>query len=428
MTTSAHLDAASVPVLPGEQARVVLEVRNSSAIVEAYTFEVLGAPAAWSVVEPAGLSLNPGTAGQVTVVVSPPRDTTVPPGDMPLAVRVLPQELPDWATVPEGTLHVLPYAEVTAELTPQMTQSRGRARFRVAIDNRGNHPLAVSLRGADRSQALVFGLPKTPVTVDPGRAAFVQVPVRAKKRLWRGVAVPHAFQLTATPASQQAVVEPVVLDGTYVQQPVLSSLLLRAVAAVLALALALVGVWYGLLKPAVRSAAKEAVKDPIATAATQAASANQKAEDAKNAANGAEQAAKKVGATPSPLKPGEGPEAPPDAELFSTRLSASASAGATRTSPYTVPPGKTLRLTDLVLENPQGDQGRVTIAVGGKTLLAPALENFREQDFHWASAILVTEGQKVTLTVSCRAPGTPPGSGSAPTQCASAALISGTLE
>ncbi|MFG1804913.1 hypothetical protein [Streptomyces sp. NPDC049040] len=428
MTTSAHLDAAPVPVLPGEQARIVLEVRNSSTIVEAYTFEVLGAPAAWTVVEPAELSLYPNTTGQVTLVASPPRDTTVPPGDLPLAVRVLPQERPESATVPEGTLEVLPYAEATAELTPQMAQSRGRARFQVAVDNRGNHPLTVGLRGADRSQALRFGFPASPTVVDPGRAAFIQVPVRPKRRLWRGVAVPHAFQLTVTPASQQAVVEPIVLDGTFVQQPVLSSALLRAAVAVVALAGILLGIWYGLLRPAVRSAAKEAVKDPVATAATQAASANQKADDAKNAAKGAEQAAKSVGATPSPLAPGQGPEAPANAELFSTRLTAAGSAGASGTGSYPVPPGKTLRLTDLVLENPQGDSGTVTIAVGGKTLLAPALENFREQDFHWASAILVTEGQKVTITVACRQPGTPPGSGPAPSQCSSAALISGTLE
>lgn len=428
MTTSAHLDAAPVPVLPGEQARIVLEVRNNSTIVEAYSFEVLGAPAAWTVVEPAEISLYPNTSGQVSLVASPPRDATVPPGDMPLAVRVLPQERPETATVPEGTLLVLPYAEVSAELTPQMAQARGRARFQVAVDNRGNHPVAVGFKGTDRSQALAFGVPSAPTTVDAGRAAFVQIPVRPKRRLWRGVAVPHAFQLTVTPASQQAVVEPIVLDGTYVQQPLLSSALLRAAVAVVALAGILLGIWYGLLRPAVRSAAKEAVKGPVATAATQAASANQKAADAKNAANGAEQAAKSVGAKPSPIAPGEGPEAPPNAALFSTRLTADAAGGATGTGSYPVPPGKTLRLTDLVLENPQGDSGTVTISVGDKTLLSPALENFREQDFHWASAILVTEGRKVTISVSCRQPGTPPGSGPAPTQCAAAALISGTLE
>lgn len=88
---------------------------------------------------------------------------------------------------------------------------------------------------------------------------------------------------------------------------------------------------------------------------------------------------------------------------------------------------------------PQGDSGTVTISVGGKTLPAPALENFREQDFHRASAILVAAGQKVTITVAYRRAeghdhgrlppaGTPPGSGPAPTQCSAADLISGTLE
>ncbi|MFD3457452.1 hypothetical protein ACFWVC_35410, partial [Streptomyces sp. NPDC058691] len=64
----------------------------------------------------------------------------------------------------------------------------------------------------------------------------------------------------------------------------------------------------------------------------------------------------------------------------------------------------------------------------GKTLLAPALGNFREQDFHWASAILVPEKQKVTDTVACRKPGTPPDTTPAPTACDAAALISRTLE
>ncbi|WUH92728.1 hypothetical protein OG900_23205 [Streptomyces sp. NBC_00433] len=428
MTTSAHLDAAAVPVLPGEQARIVLEVRNNGTIVEAYTFEVLGAPAAWTVVEPAELSLYPNTAGQVTLVASPPRDTTVPPGELPLAVRVLPQERPDTATVPEGTLEVLPYAEVGAELSPKMVQARGRARFQVAVDNRGNHPVAVGFTGTDRSQALAFGLPSAPTRVDPGRAAFVQVPVRAKRRLWRGVAVPHAFQLTVTPASREVAVEPVVLDGTYTQQPLLSGTLLRALVAVAALAGILLGIWYGLLRPAVRSAAKEAVKGPVATAATRAASADQKAQDAKNAADGATKSLEKLGVTPTPAAPGQGPDAPSSAQLFSTRLTAGAGSGGTGSASYPVPPGKTLRMTDLLLENPQGDSGTLTISVGGRTVLAPALENFRDLDFHWASAILAAEGQKVTITVSCRRPGTPAGAAAAPTQCAAAALLNGTLE
>ncbi|HEY5835151.1 hypothetical protein [Streptomyces sp.] len=454
MTTSAHLDAAPVPVLPGEEARITLELRNNGSLVEAYGFEVVGPAAGWTQVEPVTISLYPDTAGQVTLIARPPRDSTVPPGDLAFGVRVLPREQPETATVPEGVLRVLPYAQVSAELAPQMAQGRGRARYRIAVDNRGNHPVAVTLTGADRSQALRFGLPSAPTVVGPGRAAFVQMPVRPRRRLWRGVAVPHSFQVTAVPgvdprgraeeassvegllepdgnpAELTAPAEPVVLDGTYVQQPVLGSGLLRAAVAVLALAGVLVGIWYGLLRPAVRSAAKAAVEEPVAAAASQAARANQQAEAANSAAQGAADAARSVGATPPPVpvEPGQGPVAPAGAQLFSKRLSATATAGGTDSGTYTVPAGKTMRLTDLVLENPQGDSGVVTIAVGGRTLLAPALENFREQDFHWASAILVPERQKVSLTVSCGAPGTPPGPGPAPTTCASAALISGTLE
>lgn len=432
MTTSAHLDAAPVSVLPGEEARITLELRNNSSIVEAYGFEVLGPAAGWTEVEPVTISLYPDTTGQVTLIARPPRDSSVPPGDLTFGVRVLPQERPETATVPEGVLRVLPYAQVTAELTPKMAQSRGRARFQIAVDNHGNHPVSVAFTGADRAQALRFGFPSSPTVVEPGRAAFVQLPVRPKRRLWRGVTVPHAFQVTARPKPSSddltATADPIVLDGTYVQQPLLSSALLRAAAALIVLAGVLVGVWYGLLRPAVRSAAKEAVKDPVATAASQASDANKRAENAQNAAKGAEQAAKSVGASPHPVKPGEGVAPAADATLFSTRLTASASAGGTGSGTYVVAVGKTMRLTDLVLENPQGDSGVVTIAVGGKTLLAPALENFREQDFHWASAILVPEKEKVTITVTCRTPGTPPGTTPAPTTCDAAALISGTLE
>ena len=102
--------------------------------------------------------------------------------------------------MPEGVLQrAAVRARSAAELTPQMTQGRGRARFRVAVDNRGNHPVAVTFSGTDRSQALGFGLPSAPTVVEPGRAAFVQLPVKPKRRLWRGVAVPHAFQVTVTP-------------------------------------------------------------------------------------------------------------------------------------------------------------------------------------------------------------------------------------
>ncbi|MGW1766882.1 COG1470 family protein [Streptomyces sp. NPDC002073] len=434
MTTSAHLDAAPASVLPGEEARIPLELRNSGNVVEHYAFEVLGPAARWSTVEPATLSLYPDTAGQVELVVTPPRDTTVPPGELTYGVRVLPQEQPQHATVPEGVLHIRPYADFTAELTPRMGQGRTGAAFQVALDNRGNYPLAVALSGKDAGELLTFTFPAAATVVEPGRAAFVKLPVKPKRLIWRGMAVPHVFQVTAAPApgpDGAPDVPPAPLDGSLLQRPVISAGLIRILVALLILLAVLAGLWFGLLRPVVRSAAKEAVKGPVQTAASKAAEAQKAAEDAKKAASGGSDG--KPGddkPSPSPgvsVKPGEGPQPLPQAALFSHRLTASAPANGTDSATYKVPEDKVLRLTDLVLENPQGDTGTVTLSVAGKPLLAPALENFREQDFHWASAILVGAKQEITVTVTCRTVGRPP-SGPNPTKCATAALFSGTLE
>ncbi|MEV7419223.1 hypothetical protein [Streptomyces sp. NPDC089919] len=472
MTTSAHLDATPTSVLPGAEVRIPLELRNNGNVVEAYGFEVLGPAARWATVEPAALSLYPNTSGEVELVVRPPRDTTVAPGELTYGVRVLPQEQPEHATVPEGVLRILPYADFTAELTPRMATGRTGATYQVAVDNRGNYPLVVALSGKDAGELLKFKLPPGDTVVAPGRAAFVKVPVKPKRRMWRGTPLPHVFQLHALPAPAGAApadpaagvvpapraegaagvpgvpakapegagpepvpeIAPVALDGTLLQQPLVSAGLIRALVAALALIGLLAGLWFGLLRPAVRSAAKEAVKEPVKAAEAKADDAKKAAEDAKKAASGGSEGGKpKPGASPtpgpspSPKKPGEGPAPQPQAALFSSRLKAEAPAGGTGTATYTVPAGKVLRLTDLILENPQGDSGTVTFAVGGRTLLSPALENFREQDQHWGSALLATAKQEITLTLTCRTVGHPPSS-PAPTKCATAALLSGTLE
>ncbi|MFC5644921.1 hypothetical protein [Kitasatospora cinereorecta] len=428
MTTTARLEPSATSVRPGEETRVGLELRSAGGageIVEAFRFEVVGAPAGWAVVEPESVSVYPGRTAQAVLVLRPPAEPAPPAGTVPYAVRVVSVDRPDHTLVPEGVLEVLPVERLDAELLPRMSQGRGGARHRIAIDNRGNRPVAATLTGSDRGELLTFSLPPVPTVTEPGRAAFVRAGVKPKRRIWRGQAVPHAFQVQVTPEGGA----PITLDGTFLQQPVLGKGLLKAVVAVVAVAAALAGVWFGLLRPAVRSAAKEAVKDPVQAAQSQAAEAAQKAAGAQNAAAAAQKAA---GMTPSPgaagpATPGTGPEPGAGAALFSHRLTVAPKQDKQATDTFPVPAGKTLRLTDLVLENPQGDTGTITIAVDDKPLLSPALENFREQDFHWSSALIVTGGQHITLTVTCRQIGQPP-TAPAPTSCNAAGLLSGALE
>lgn len=81
-------------VSPGAEATTTLTVRNDGDIVEAYTLEVVGDCAAWTTVEPARVSLYPGTSETVAVRLAPPRSHEVKAGEVPLGVRVLPHGAP----------------------------------------------------------------------------------------------------------------------------------------------------------------------------------------------------------------------------------------------------------------------------------------------------------------------------------------------
>ncbi len=63
-------------VSPGGTATTTLTVRNDGDIVEAYTLEVVGDCAAWTTVEPARVSLYPGTSETVALTFAPPRSPT----------------------------------------------------------------------------------------------------------------------------------------------------------------------------------------------------------------------------------------------------------------------------------------------------------------------------------------------------------------
>ncbi|MYW11801.1 hypothetical protein GT034_26115, partial [Streptomyces sp. SID2563] len=261
MSLTASLDASTVSAAPGAETAVPLQVRNSGQTVEEYRFEVVGACAAWAAVEPAVLSLYPGDSGTVSLMLRPPRDATVPAGETPFGVRVVPTGEQGETVVPEGRVTVLPFTETTAELVPRGSHGALAGRHQLAVDNRGNTPVTVRLGaqpGTERAR-VVFAAPE--LQVAPGKAEFAKLRVRPVKRMWRGTPVTHPFQVFAATqvAEGQDPVEPVLVDGSYEQEPLLPRWLPRALITAAVLVLALVGLWYALLRPAVKSAAREAV-------------------------------------------------------------------------------------------------------------------------------------------------------------------------
>lgn len=422
MTTFAELDRPTVVVVPGEEATITLTVRNDSDIVEAYEFEVLGECAPWTTVAPARLSLYPGTAENVTVLLRPPRSPDVRAGEKPLGVRVLPVERPDTGTVSESTVVVAPFSVTDPELVPQRRRAWRSARYSVTLANLGNTPVIASLAAADTEQQLRFRQPERTPEIAPGETEPTRLRARARKLIWFGKPVTRTFRVDLDPVPAQPVdpdtPERHELDGEFVQLPLLPRWLLALLAALLALVLA----WFMLVRPAITSAATQAADDKAQQIAQAASAARQPPGGGGGGATSSSQPPEGDGGASSAAPP-----PPPGTGLQSSAtIQVRVNAGGSGTSSYVVPAGKTFRITDILLANPQGDEGLLTIVFGPQTITRIALETFRNQDYHWVTPIDVPAGRTVDATVTCTKPGTPASGVPAP-NCLELLNVSGEL-
>ncbi|MFF4382605.1 hydrolytic protein [Kitasatospora sp. NPDC001547] len=451
MTTSAELGLPALTVAPGGVATATLTVRNDLDIVEAYTFEVVGDCAAWTTVEPARVSLYPGTSETVTVRLAPPRSSASRAGEFPLGVRVLPVERPDLVRVPETTVTVTPFHELQAALAPRRRRGWLRGRYRASVRNQGNAPTTVAFTPGQAGEDLRFAVTPEKLRLEPGESGEVRVQARTRKLIWFGKPATWPFEVTVGPeerpeskdgkdgrtgssvpeAAAPAPQKPV-LDGEFVQLPIFPTWLLALLAALIALLLA----WFALVRPAVRSSAKQAAEQAVVAqqSATPAVPAGAPAGDAPGApANGATPGGQAKPGAGKPATgpggqggPGASPAVPGTGQQFSETIDVQTANGAAGTGSYPVPHGKVLDITDIVVANFQGDQGVVTITAGNKTITTIALETFRNQDYHWVTPIQVPEDQTVTANVTCEAPGTP-ASGKQAATCHELLNVSGTL-
>ncbi|MFE7533823.1 hypothetical protein ACFU67_06030 [Streptomyces rhizosphaericola] len=449
MSLTASLDATSVTAAPGEVTALPLQILNSGRTVEEYHFEVVGACAAWSAVEPAVLSLYPGDSGTVSLMLRPPRDATVPAGETTFGIRVMPRGEAADTVVPEGRVTVLPFTETTAELVPRSSNGSRSGRHQLAVDNRGNVPVTVRLgaRPGTEQARVDFDVPE--LRIEPGEARFGKLRVRPARRMWRGTPVTHPFQVSAAPqaAEGEEAPPPVLADGSYQQDPILPRWLPRALITAAVLVLALVGLWYALLRPAVTSAAREAVTPEAVRSA--AAADRSRAPDGTGpdgsgpdgtGPGGSDSAGTGTGpggasgATPSPgasgasgTGSGTGDPAAGTPTSAQVRVQDGVGGGPNTGTALEVPAGHTFQLTDIVVQNPQGDAGTVTVTAGGNTsVLSLGLENFRDSDYHFVTPIQVPAGSKVTMTIDCRRVGRPVGA-PAPARCSTSMFLGGTM-
>lgn len=459
MGSSASLDRPELAVEPGQQVSAQLRVRNSGSVVDQFTFQGLGAAAAWIEAEPDVLSLFPGAEGSVTIWFRPPRSPNVAPGPTPFGVKVVSSEDAAGSTVEEGVITVGRFADRSVELYPVTARGRRKARFELAVDNRGNAPIEIEVAGSDPENACRYDFSSPVFVVEPGTAQFTKFDVVPHDRFWKGPPKTHQFQVLVTervrhtelPAPQMAGAPPApgapppppptpiagtpvvpvgakpeTVTGTFLQEAMLPPWLIKAVIALLALILLLWILWLTLFKPTVESAAKDAVAAPIAslndkvdqlttttppgggggaaTTTTLAGGGGGSATTTTTAGGGGTVTTTTVASATTTTTATNGfATAFGNPADFSLGVGSVVPAGTSQDFPNAF--SNTFAVTDVILQNPNGDTGIVQIKRDGNVLLQSALENFRDLDLPRVAPYMFNPGQTLTMTITCVTPG-----------------------
>ncbi len=388
MGAIAVLGTRSLAVAPGAQASAEIRVRNNGTVVDQFTIQVLGDAAAWSTAEPPVISLFPGAEQTARITFKPPRSPSVPAGPMAFGVRVASQEDPAGSVVEEGQLQVGAYSEISAELAPRTSRGRTSATHDLAIDNRGNTVLNASVTGLDPDRTLAYDIRPPAMVIDPGAAAFTKVAVKPRKRFWRGQPRTHAFQLQLD--GGQA---PVLVGGSMLQEPILPSWLLKALALLAAALVALALIWLLFLQPAIRSTAQERAEEVLRDVGI--------TPNPNGNSNGQP--------TPTPTTPGQtaSPTTPtPTPGPVEVQAPRDGRIGAGE-PPLAPSEDRTLFVTDLVFSNPDGTSGTLRLRRSGQDLFVLNLDNFRDLDFHFVTPIAVASDQNLRLVCDGTCDGPP---------------------
>ena len=419
MAVSALLTPSSVEVEPGASVSTEVVVRNTGAVVDEFTIEVLGAARAWTTVSTPVVSLFPGGEGRFALIIAPPRLSSVRAGEVDLVVKVTSKEDPAGSVVEEGIISVRAFTAPSIELVPRTVTGWRRASAELAVDNRGNVATTTQVSAADPDAALRFIVEPADVVVQPGAAGFAAVKVSAVKTFWRGPDRSVSYTVTAATGDGVALS----VGGTFVQRARLPRWLLRALLLALLLLVALFLLWQGVLKPAVRTAAREAAVKQVDKAAEKAAQQTAAALGATPGGGGGASgggaggggAGGGGGATTTTVAGGAsgtgttgvastGGDDGRGGTSIDKRIAVSANSGSSANQSWDpAPKGTRFSLTDIVLQNPQGDTGLLRIKRGDEVLLETAVENFRDLDFHYVAAYSF-EDQKLTVEVDCRNP------------------------
>ncbi len=369
MTSQAHFVSTHVAVALGTTTTERLVVVNDGDEEETYRLTPAGLAAGWVTLRPTTLTVPAHAEETVEVEIHPPRLPTTSAGPTGLTVRIATQR-PDTEVLEAPiTLDVQPVRDRRLSLLQPAQRGKRGATYELTLENRGNVQASCRMRLVDPTGRLEADFEPPAVGVDPGGTALVRAKVHTSQRQWERRRRTLTFRVEA----EQAGVSTVGTTGTLVQTPMLPERLGSWVAGLVAVLAVLAGAWFVVVKPAIDDAAADAVDERLASsvpttvvdppATTTAAPTTAFATVATTAAPTT------VAATPPTTT-----TVTTSGALFSTLLQANVAPGQFGEAAYTVPDGTVLRITDVIVQNPNGDRGVASLSVGDDPKLSWTLE------------------------------------------------------
>ena len=403
MAVQAWFVQEDTTVRPGTSTSLSVVVENVGERTETYTIIPAGLSAAWTTVTRPNVTLFGGSRDVIEVTVRPPAIPSMTSGPTAVAVRVLPQSDPDESTVTETIITVSPFDDRRITMLQPLLRGRRRATYEFTVDNHGNNLASCRLHLVDTSGRVDGSFDPPAVGVAPGSSSLVRLKLRARRSFFRRAERQVDFEIEATEPEH----DPATGRATLIQPSTIPVRTIGRTALALAGIALVIAAWYWVVRPEIRDAADRAVADRVDEFVP------------------TESTVVTTTTTTVPLQE-EDPVAVPETvgEPISYRIAVDVGITQERSESISVPPDSQFLMTDLVLQNPNGDLGTAQLLRNGDVLYTWDLGamNSANEFQPRVSPLPFAPSDNIVLSVSCEAAGKPSGTG-----CEVAVLLGGTL-
>jgi hypothetical protein len=405
MAAQAWFSRSDIEVVPGTSAVFQLTIVNLGDTTESFSLAPVGLAAGWTTIRPGSVTLFGGSQEVVDVEVHPPLLPSTTAGPTALTVRIVPQSDPDDVGSSETTLQVGSTFTRRLHMLQPALRARRTAVYEMMLENQGNTQASCRLHLLDPTGRVDGDFDPPAAGVEPGASSLIRLKVHANRLQWERRSRTVQFTIDADQPGCPTASAPV----TFVQASMVPERLFARLLATAVVVAALAGVWFGIVKPAVRDAADDAVAEqlPAAISSTSVVSVP-------------------VVANPNDSVPvttlAAAPAVVDEGVLFSKLLAPPTPAGQTAALTVDVPAGSNFRLTDVAVQNPNQDAGVAVLMNGTNEIYRWSLTDVvADRRVSWVSPIEVAGGSSLIFQVTCS------GGGDLSGNCTTTMLVSGRM-